>query len=135
MTIADKMFWRNGDTAMLAKALDEMGFERTVMRFYDRCDARGMNWEDEDIALAGFIEKKVDESFDALWNGSDEMERELIRYRNTLDFDYHQISRAYTIDIHKIESFNAKPRRSAMDAKTSLKSKIERKGGKRKNGY
>lgn len=113
--------WPNRETFELAKALDGMGFEKTVRRCYDRWDYEGMNWEEQEYTLAPFIEKKVNEAFDRLWEGSDEMERELIRYRNSLKIDYYEIARAYTEDIRHITSFNAKLGRTSKNAKTSLK--------------
>lgn len=127
--------WPNRETFELAKALDAMGFETTVRRCYDRWDYEGMNWEEQEYTLAPFIEKKVNESFDRLWEGSDEMERELIRYRNSLKIDYYDIARAYSEDIRHIMSFNAKPGRTSKNAKTSLRKNGKEGTRRMRNGY
>ena len=89
-----------------------------------------MNWEEQEYTLAPFIEKKVNEAFDRLWEGSDEMERELIRYRNSLKIDYYDIARAYSEDIRHIMSFNAKPCHASKNTKTSLKNNGRKRTGR-----
>lgn len=126
--------WPNPETFELAKALDAMGFESTVRGLYDRWDYEGLSWQDQEYELAPYIEKKVNQAFDRLWEGSDEMERELIRYRNSLNIDYYDISSAYTEEIRRITSFNAKPGRTSGNAETSLRKNRKGRTGRIRNG-
>ncbi len=112
MTIAWRRNWRNRDTARLAEALDKMGFRKEVDKYLEYCDRRGMNREEERYAIAEMIEQRMEDAHERLWDDTDEMEHELIRYKNEPDIDYDMIAMAYITEIFHIESFNAKPAKS-----------------------
>lgn len=109
MTIAWRRDWRTEDTAKLAAALDGMGFRKEVDKYLAYCDRQGMNREEERYAIAEMIEQRMEDAHERLWDDTDEMEHELIRYRNDPDIDYDMIAMAYITEIFGIESFNAKP--------------------------
>lgn len=121
MTIAWRRNWRTPETARLAEALDQMGFRKDVDKYLEYCERRGMNREEERYAISEMIEQRMEDAHERLWSDTDEMEHELIRYKNEPDIDYDAISMAYITEIFGLECFNIKPARTQKNGKKSTR--------------
>lgn len=94
MGIANKRKWSNRDTANLAKALDEMGFEEDAESFMDDY-VEFLSPSAMVDRLAEMIEDHVESIHQMLYNDMDALEEEFFAYLEDFDFDYEQIATEY----------------------------------------